>query len=104
MATAFVSRTAASLDEWDETEFVRFSGGRRRGVLFEFGTVSNFERVLRLMRRGERFVSLGMSMDVDPKSADDLERLMVDGRVTFGDFPVTVEVGSGEMFRFSVEE
>lgn len=106
MSTEFVSRTSRSFGDAASLElgFVRFSGGRRRGVLFEFGTVTNFERVLRLMRRGEKFVPVGTDMDVDPDSADDLERLMADGRVTFGAFPVTVAVGSGELFNFTVEE
>lgn len=90
----------------DELAFVRFAGSADgvRCTCFEFGTFSQFERVTAAMRAGETFVPLTDDLADDPTSADDLDALVVAGRVTFGRFPFTVEVGSGELFRFTVEE
>jgi len=101
MSTEFVSQTAASLDDWDATEFVAW--GRKGGVAFEFGTMTNFERVRRLAELGETFVGLGSTL-VPFTTAAELDQLVADGRVTFGDFPVTVAVGSGTLWRFTVED
>lgn len=98
MSTEFLSTVT------DETAFVRFFGGVAQGTCFEFGTMTNFENVSAAMRAGEEFVPLGSDLEDDPFTADDLDALVMAGRVTFGEFPVTVEVGSGEMFRFTVEE
>jgi hypothetical protein len=98
MATDFVNRTT------NELGFVRFYGGDARGTLYEFGTVSQFERVLAALRAGEVFDALGRRMLDDPTTARRLSDLMADGRVTFGEFPVTVEVGSGDLFNFTTEE
>ena len=98
MSTEFTSNTT------NELAFVRWSGRRGCGVCYEFGTMTNFETVSRALRAGERFEPVGgYAMDSDPTTAEQLDALAVAGRVTFGDFPVTVEVGSGEMFRFTVE-
>lgn len=100
MSTEFVSTTT------EEVGFVRFGRTSPCGAStsFEFGTMTNFENVVRAMRGGERFVPLGTDMVGDPVTAEDVERMVATGRVTFGEFPVTVEVGSGDMFRFTVED
>lgn len=98
MSTEFTSTAT------DELAFVRFFGGAGRGTCFEFGTVSQFERVLAAMEAGEQFLPVGECLDLDPDTADELRSLMADGRVTFGEFGVAVEAGSGELFRFTVEE
>jgi len=97
MSTEFASTATDSL------AFVRFFGGTDRGTCFEFGTVSQFERVTAAMRAGETFAPLGGDLAGDPTDAGSLEALLVAGRVTFGEFGVTVEAGSGEMFDFTVE-
>ena len=102
MATEFTLTTAGTFDE-DNLAFVRFFGGTARGVTFEFGTLSNFERVCAALRAGETLVLLGGALAGDPATADDLEALVVAGRVTFGEFPVTVSVGSGNLFTFTEE-
>jgi hypothetical protein len=99
MATDFVNA-----QDFDQLAFVRFWGGTARGVLFEFGTVSQFERVTAALRTGADVLPLGQRLDGDPVTADDLDRLLVAGQVTFGQFPVTVEVGSGNLFNFTVED
>lgn len=101
MSTEFVSTTT------EEVGFVRFcrTSPCGAGTSFEFGTMTNFEHVVRALRSGDAFVPVGGSdMPGDPVTADDVERMVATGRATFGEFPVTVEVGSGEMFRFGVEE
>lgn len=85
-----------------ETFFVRFYGGPARGSVFEFGTMTNFENVCRMFDNGFEFESV--YGDSPFGSRQDVEDAVVAGRVTFGEFPVTVAVGSGEMFRFGVEE
>lgn len=99
MATEFVSTTDPTV------QFVRFFGGASRGVCFEFGTVTNFERVCTSADNGSAFwPNTGPQMPGDPNTRQDFERLCREGRVTFGEFPVTVCVGTGELFRFTVEE
>lgn len=106
MSTEFTSTTT------EQVGFVRFAGSvegtdgeRVRCTMFEFGTVSQFERVCSAMRQGDRFEPFGGGpCNGDPETVEDLERLVVEGRVTFGRFPVTVEVGSGQMFDFTVEQ
>lgn len=90
--------------ELDEgTQFVRYAG--RNGVSYEFGTVSNYERVRSFLEAGQVFEPLGASdMQTDPQTPADLDQLVAEERATFGEYPVTVAVGSGEMFRFGVEE
>jgi hypothetical protein len=96
MSTEFTSATTG------ETMFVRWAANH--GAAFEFGTVSNFEQVAAQMRAGDTFTpENGAAMDVDPATEQQLNELVVAGRVTFGQFPVTVAAGSGEMFRFTVE-
>jgi len=88
----------------DELAFVRYCGkvDGQRQRRFEFGTISNWEACQRASRQGEWFVPLGEGGTVtDP---DWFHTVVVDGRASFGEFPVTVELGSGEMFRFGVEE
>jgi hypothetical protein len=99
MSTEFVSASDAAMDDWDATAFVRWS--RRGGTAFEFGTVTNFEQVRSLLGLGEWFVGLG---DGELTTVDQLDSLLLEDRVTFGEFPVTVALGSGTMFRFTVEE
>lgn len=99
MSTEFVSDTT------EELAFVRFArrGENGTGPSFEFGTMSNFEDVCRAFDQGETFSPLGSDLPGDPTNRAELEAALLDDRVTFGVFPVTVEVGSGDMFRFSVE-
>ncbi len=97
MATDFTSTATNRL------AFARWFGGTDRGTLFEFGTVSQFERVTAALRAGETFAPVGADLDGDPTTAEDLEQLLVAGRVTFGEFPVTVETGTGELFDFTEE-
>lgn len=97
MSTEFTSTVTG------EVGFVRWSGSGN-GVSYEFGTMTNWEAVRAAMEAGESFAPEGgCTMDSDPATAADMERLVVDGRATFGQFPVTVELGSGEMFQFTVE-
>jgi hypothetical protein len=100
MSTEFLSTTTGELG------FVRFgrsAAGFRTS--FEFGTVTNFEQVLAAVRSGDRFEPLGdITLDSDPETAEDLEALVANGRGTFGVFPIVVALGSGEMFRFTVEQ
>lgn len=97
MSTEFLSQTTGELG------FVRYAGGSQ--TRFEFGTMTNWETVTSWVRSGDRFEALGgCSLDGDPVTAADLEALVVSGRASFGQFPMTVEVGSGEMARFSLEE
>lgn len=99
MSTEFLSSTTGDLG------FVRWFAGRDRGACFEFGTVTNWETVVAWVRAGDRFDPLGgFTMDGDPVTAEDFEELVVSGRATFGEFSVTVEVGSGEMARFTLDE
>lgn len=89
----------------DDTEFVRWSGNSTTGpgTAFEFGTITNLERVLASFDCGITFEPLGAPMADDPTDRASLEALVISGRVTFGEFPVTVEVGSGQSFRFGEE-
>ncbi|MFD9964898.1 hypothetical protein [Amycolatopsis sp. NPDC058986] len=98
MSTEF--RSAAT----GELMFVRWSG-RSADITtaIEFGTITNFEYAA-AARAGDTFLPIGMPLDDDPASAADLVDLVTNGRATFGQFPVTVEVGSGEMWRFTVKE
>lgn len=99
MATDFTTTST------DEVAFVRFFGGPDRGACFEFGTVTNFEAVCRAADQGEQFVPCGAPMDTDPEfTRAGLERAVVEGRVTFGEFPVTVEAFSDAAFRFTTEQ
>lgn len=101
MSTEFTSRSTG------ETAFVRFCRTAPTGerTSFEFGTVTNWEAVVAAVEAGEVFVpEPGQgSMDSDPVTAEDFEAMVASGRATFGVFPVTVAVGSGEVFRFTVE-
>lgn len=97
MSTEFLSRTTG------EMGFVRWAGGM--GGRFEFGTVTNWETVVAWVRAGDRFDPLGgWTLEGDPVTAEDFEELVVSGRASFGEFSVTVEVGSGEMARFTMDE
>lgn len=101
MSTEFVSQMTG------EMGFVRWSRHNEDGsrTAFEFGTVTNFERVTSMMRMGDVFVPQGASsLEGDPTSVEDVERMVATGRATFGEFCVTVEVGSGDMMRFTQEE
>lgn len=101
MSTEFTSRTTG------ETAFVRFCRTSPCGARtsFEFGTVTNWEGVVAAVEAGEVFdPEPGQgSMATDPVTADDFRDMVASGRATFGVFGMTVEVGSGEMFRFTVE-
>lgn len=99
MSTEFTSQMT------DEMGFVRWGQRTTDGTrtAFEFGTVTNFERVCAMMRMGDSFQPQGMTMAGDPSTVEDMEQAMVDGRVTFDEFAVTVAVGSGEAARFSLE-
>lgn len=96
MSTEFVSRATGDLG------FVRWAG--KSGCRYEFGTVSNWENVVSWVRSGDCFRPVGgVWLDGDPESVDDFELLVASGRASFGSFPVTVELGSGEMARFTLE-
>jgi len=97
MSTEFFSSVTGEL------AFVRWAGRSLGATAFEFGTVTNWETVVRAARAGETFEPLGMGLAGDPVTAAEFEALVVSGRASFGEFPVTVELGTGEMFRFSVE-
>lgn len=95
MATEF--RTTST----DELALVRFFGGTTRGMCFELGTVTNFENVTRALRTGEQLMSnQGERLNL---TAESLEQLCADDRVTFGEMDVTVELGSGDMLRMTEE-
>ena len=96
MSTEFVSTVTGELG------FVRWAGGQ--GCRFEFGTMTNWENVVAWVGAGDRFVPVGVDLDGDPVTVDDFNRLVLSGRASFGDFPVTVELGSGEMTRFTLED
>lgn len=101
MSTEFRSRLSG------EFAFLRFCRKAPSGepTSFEFGTVTNFENVVAGLRAGETFESLGNALDSDPEmTAEAFEAMAASGRATFGEMSVTVEVGSGEMARFTLEE
>lgn len=102
MSTEF---TASSTGEMAFVRYCRTAPCGAR-TSFEFGTVTNWEAVVAAARAGETFhpeTGDWGSMDTDPVTAEDFEAMAASGRATFGVFPVTVAVGSGEMFRFAVE-
>ncbi|MEU4674695.1 hypothetical protein AB0F91_43805 [Amycolatopsis sp. NPDC023774] len=78
MSTEFVSQT---------TEVGVRPMGRRRSPQLEFGTLTNFERILASFRAGDTFAPVGGCAEEDPTTAEELEQLMVDGRVALGQFP-----------------
>jgi hypothetical protein len=99
VSTEFRNRSALELG------FVRFYGGPRRKACYEFGTMTNFEHVCKQMRAGDQYGPYcGEELAGDPESAGDLEELLMQDRVTFGEMGITVEVGSGDAWRFTVEE
>lgn len=101
MSTEFRTTTT------DEMAFVRFCRASDSGhrTSFEFGTMTNFENVLTACDRGETFRGDQPGLDSDPEfDRAGFEQAMVDGRVTFGEFGVTVELGSGDAARFSLEQ
>lgn len=100
MSTEFRTSTT------DELAFVRFFGGTDRGACFEFGSVSNWERVREAAANGETFVpEFGQgSLDSDPEfTPEGFDEVVRSGRATFGEFPVTVALGSGDAFNFTTE-
>ncbi len=98
MSTEFRSQTT------DELAFVRWAGkvDGRLCPRFEFGTVTNWEQCRHAADEGEIFFALGE----DPSGFEPewFDEVVVDGRASFSEFPITVEVGSGELFRFGVEQ
>lgn len=99
--------TEFSSDTTDELAFVAFAGGPVAPCL-EFGTMTNFEAVCTALDAGDTFSGLGFPAELNGvpstvTSRSQLEALVVEGRVTFGRFPVVVALGSGEAFRFSFE-
>lgn len=100
MSTEFVSTLTGDVG------FVRFGRTAPDGsrTSFEFGTVSNWELVRSWVAAGDTFEPLGSTEELDFSSVDTLDELVASGRATFGEFPVTVEVGSGDAFRFGVEQ
>jgi len=101
MSTEFRTTTT------DEMAFVRFCRSNESGTArtsFEFGTVTNFERVCAGCDAGETFFGDQGPLDSDPEfTRAGFEAALVDDRVTFGTFPFTVEVGSGDAFRMTEE-
>lgn len=105
MSTEFVSNTTGELG------FVRWFGGHNGntsgsdGLRYEFGTITNWIDVVGWVRSGDRFVPItGERYDTDPQTVEDFEELVRSDRASFGDFGVTVALGSGEATRFTVEE
>ena len=100
MSSDFLSATTQELG------FVRWCGtsddGTFRGACFEFGTVTNYENVCRALDGGDRFYNYYDLFEVTSRAQ--LDALVVEGRVTFGRYCMTVEVGSGELVRFTVED
>ncbi|WP_378736026.1 hypothetical protein [Nocardia brasiliensis] len=82
--------------------FVRWGRGNDLG--YEFGTISNFEYVLAELESGAELESEQDLLESDPTTAAKLKEAVVDGRVTFGEFPVTLLLRSGDLYRFTVEE
>lgn len=107
MSTEFCSTTT------EEVLFVRWYAGPDRGACFEFGTVSNFEAVCEAVDGGETFYEAVPSTLEGPgrrasrldvlSTRECLEELCAAGRVTFGEFPITVAMFSEEYFRFGLE-
>lgn len=115
MSTEFVSTTT------NELAFVRWCHTSPDGhrTSFEFGTISNFEACCdeAIIAEGYNrlaealmlptvpaFEPLGGSLDSDPEfTKAGIEAMVASGRATFGEFPITVAVGSGDMFRFTFE-
>lgn len=101
MSTEFVATYT------QELAFVRYCRTSPDGhrTSFEFGTISNFEACCQATDHGEFFTPVGTPLPCDPTfTRAGLESMVASGRATFGEFPVTVAVGSGEMFRFTQEE
>ena len=99
MSTEFHARSTGELG------YVRFYSGARGGACYEFGTVSNFEHVLRQLRAGDKYgPECGAQLRTDPQTVDDLEELVARDLVSFGEMGITIEPGSGDAWRFTVEE
>ena len=86
----------------DQQEREKIFGVEARRSLLEFGTVTNFEEVCTMMDMGFTFSPVGSSDD-RTGSRETLEAAMVRGEIRFGQFPVTIALGSGDSFRFSEE-
>ncbi|WP_306358759.1 MULTISPECIES: hypothetical protein [unclassified Nocardia] len=84
--------------------FVRWSRGQGKGVAYEFGTRTNLAYVMNRMAEGDQLVADQASMDTDPVNPVALLDAMAARLITFGEFSLTLEVGSGDLWRFSVEE
>ncbi len=67
--------------------------------------MTNWENVLDWVRSGDQFDPVdGSALTGDPVTTTDFEQLVVSERASFGEFPVTVELGSGEMAQFTLEQ
>lgn len=101
MSTEFMSATT------DEVAFVRWGRTAPTGerTSFEFGTMTNFEGCCAAADNGETFICTQSALEGDPAewTRETFEAMAASGRATFGDFPIVVAVGSGEMWRFTVE-
>lgn len=97
--------------EDDQFAFLRWGcrtdhhvGGER--TAFEFGTITNFEKVLMALEQGQTFKPYdGSPLASDPPmTVNAFLDMARTGRATFGEMSITVAVGSGELWRFTVEE
>lgn len=90
----------------DQLAFVRFGKTAPDGerTSFEFGSVSNFEACCTAADRGETFVGDQGPLDSDPEfTRAGFEAMVASGRATFGVFPATVALGSGDAVTFTQE-
>jgi len=72
---------------------------------FEFGTMTNWEAVRAAAASGDTFEHWSGECEGDPDgTAEWFDTIVRNGRASFGDFGITVEVGSGELWRFTVEQ
>lgn len=100
MSTEFRTTTT------EEVAFVRFGRTAPSGesTSFEFGSVSNFEACCAAADAGETFFGDQGPLDSDPEfTRAGFEAMAASGRATFGEFPFTLELGSGDAVRLFTE-
>ena len=95
------------LDEGgDEARFVQYarrSPKTGEAPSWEFGDERNFDEVLVMLEMGFTFAAWAGQDNWAPKDREGWIKMLADGRVTFGHFPIVVEYLSPTHFRFNGE-
>lgn len=90
----------------DAVGFVRWGRGGRRGVGYEFGTITNWEHCRMAADMGMEFRPIdGQYLRGDGENLTPawFDEIVADGSATFGEFGITVAWGSDTHWRF-IEE